>query len=182
MGSEFATSLFNGIIIIAGGIFTLLFSFTGILCAINALIKISIENRLFFQRICRLVGVIICVFGFLLPFRHVSFFGTILCWWWCSLLFQAVKEFQFYQGIAAIIVTLIFWINVTTHEKSLIQNVADSVIFVVLPSVFMLVILSRRGNLLGDQSGTANRQPVIPLESWFSKLGVFVRKVIPPTN
>lgn len=182
MGSQFATSLFNGLITIAGGIFTIVFSFTGILCAINALIKISIENRLFFQRICRLVGIIVLVFGFLLPFRHISLFGTILCCWWCSLLFQAVKEFQFYQGISAIVVSLIFWINVTTNEKSLIQNVADSVIFIVLPSVFMLVILSRRGNLLGDQTGTSNNQPVIPLESWFSKLGIFVRKVIPPTN
>ena len=156
--------------------------FSGILCAINALIKISIENRIFFQRICRLVGVVICVFGFLLPFRHISFFATLLCCWWCSLLFQAIKEFQFYQGISAIIISLIFWINVTTHEKSLIQNVADSVIFIVLPSVFMLVILSRKGNLLGDQTGTSNKQPVIPLESWFSSLGNFVRKAIPPTN
>ncbi|KAK8885329.1 hypothetical protein M9Y10_040775 [Tritrichomonas musculus] len=182
MGSNFATSLFNGIIMVAGGAFTVLFSITGILCAINALIKISIENRIFFQRICRLVGVVVCVFGFLLPFRNISLFGTLLCCWWCSLLFQAIKEFQFYQGIAAIVVSLIFWVNITTHEKSLIQNVADSVIFIVLPSVFMLVILSRTGNLLGDHTGSSNKQPVIPLESWFSKLGLFVRKVIPPTN
>ncbi|OHT07926.1 hypothetical protein TRFO_05041 [Tritrichomonas foetus] len=178
---NFATKLFNFIILVAGGSFTTIFAVAGILCSISALIAISIENRIFFQRLCRFVGIVICIFGFLLPFRHISLFATALCCWWALLLFQTIKQYQFYQGMAAIALSLIFWSNNARHENSLAQNVADFVLFVVLPSVFMLVCLSRTGNLLGD-TGSHSKQPVIPLEAWFAKLGNLVKTIIPPTN
>lgn len=181
MGAFF-TSLFNFVILFIGGIFTVAFIVTGILCSINALIALSIENRIFFQRLCRCVGIALCIFGFLLPFRQISFFATLLCCYWCALLFQAIKEFQFYQGLGAIITSIIFWSINAHHESSLSQNVADMVLFVVLPSVFMLVILSRKGNILGDHTGSNMKQPVIPLETWFAKLANLVKTLIPPTN
>ena len=178
---NFATKLFNFLILIFGGSFTTVFIAVGILCSISALISISVENRLVFQRLSRLVGVVVGVFGFLLPFRNISLLGTLLCCYWTVLLFQAIKKFQFYQGIGAIAASLIFWSVHSHYESSLAQIVADFVIFVVLPSVFMLVMLSRTGNLLG-QSDNGNKQPVIPLEAWFSKLANTVKTVIPPSN
>ena len=179
MKSKLAWTIFNIITVSLGSVLTIYLFLAGTICSIYGLIQFSAENRIFFKRLCRIVGVIVVIFGLLLPFRDISFVGTLLCFWWGSFLFHLIKKYEFYQGIGSIICNLIFWVYHLKHQQniSFLQNAGDIIIFVILPSVFVLVCLTPRNALLDLSEG-----PSIPLDRWISKLGNFISTITTPNN
>lgn len=171
--------LFDTVVKVAGGFTTSALAITSFFCTIAGLLAMANENRVAFKRTSRFMGVIIAIFGLLLPFRHVSIIATILSLWWTVLLFNAVKKYEFYQSMANIILSLSFWIyHSSKAHSSLMQTVGDFLVFLILPSIFIIVYLSRGYDRLSVQS----EGPVIPLKSLFKKLNELLNKIFPPSQ
>jgi hypothetical protein len=173
--------LLDFLVVLLGGTSLVVLLTSGIVCIVAALLVLASESRLLFQRISRGVGVIVLIFGLLLPFRDsVSRIGTLLCAYWTIVLFHAIPRAEFIQGISAVVLSLIFWTANAHHEDSLLQIVGDFTVFVILPSVPAVVYLSRGFDVLGEKPRTAG--PVIPLQKWLTKAATLLRKLIPPDS
>ncbi|KAH0785062.1 AAA family ATPase [Histomonas meleagridis] len=88
-----------------------------------------------------------------------------------------IGKYELYQGIASIVCNILFWMYNFSHQRrvSFMQNLGDLILFVFLPSVFVLVCLSRQSALLDITEGSS-----IPLDRWISKLGNFIKTVTAP--
>jgi hypothetical protein len=172
--------VFDGLVLVLGGIVFFTMIIIGLFCVIAALLGFAAENRLVFRRLSRTVGVLIAILGILLPFRKVSFIGTILCFEWTAVLFHAFPKFEFIQGIGALLVNIAFWIIQSRKIKSSWQIFGDVVVFLILPGTLTLVYLSRGFDLLGERPNSGG--PVIPLQKWLSKLGSFISRIIPASQ
>lgn len=172
---DFMLNLFDFICYVFGSLATILLFTTGIFCSIAALLHFSVYDRVLFKRVCRIVGIVLAVFGFLLPFRKISFFGTVLCMLWGFYLFDAYNKYKFYQGIGVLIANTIFWIAyVMKNMKSgLMQHFGDILVFIILPGVFTTVTLSKQNDSLENQNEIR-----IPLEAFLTKLGNVVQKAV----
>jgi hypothetical protein len=172
--------VFDNIVLLLGGAVFFLMTIIGLLCITAALLGFAAENRLFFRKLSRSVGVLVAVFGILLPFRDVSLLGTILCFQWTTVLFHAFPKFEFIQGIGALVLNIVFWSINSARAKFFWQIVLDILVFVILPGTFTLVYLSRGFDLLGEGPGSGG--PVIPLQKWLTRLGAFLSRIIPPVQ
>jgi hypothetical protein len=171
--------LLDFLVAILGGTGLLVLFTTGIMCSLAALLVLASESRLLFQRTSRAVGVLVLVFGLLLPFREsVSSLGTLLCAYWAVVLFHIIHKAEFIQGISAVVLSIVFWTINARNENSLLQIVGDMTVFVILPSVFTVVYLSRGFDLLGEKPRTGG--PVIPLQKWLMKARGLLGRLIPP--
>jgi hypothetical protein len=149
------------------------------MCSLSALLALASESRILYHRTSRCVGILVLVFGILLPFRGPVYkIGTPLCIGWALILFHAVKRAEFIQGVAAIVLNIIFWGVNARSEFSLLQICGDFTVFVILPAVFTIVYLSRGFDLLGEKPRTGG--PVIPLQKLIARSAAALATVIPP--
>jgi len=179
---ELLQPIYHFLVYLFGGAFTFAFFIVSLFCAISALLSLSNENRVFFVRICRGVGVGLSIFGFLLPFRGISFFATLLCVWWTSQLFSFVPAFDFIQAAVSTVLTIIFWTKrAFMNDSSFFEIAGDITVYVVLPIVFILVKLSRGSDQLTN-SRKSDSGPKIPLAAWLSFLAKTVSRLFPPQS
>lgn len=90
--------------------------------------------------------------------------------------------FQFYQALAAVILTLVFWIPHLWNSKPFfLATCGDLMVFVIIPIVFATVQFSRGSEqLIGREASKAG--PKIPTQSLLSKLASLARTIIPPSS
>jgi hypothetical protein len=182
--TNLARSVLDFAVCLLGGASAIILCVAGILCSLAALVALSTENRTGFQRVSRIVGIVVVVFGFLVSFRvtspghYLSWGAPLLSIYWAVVLFHVLPKGEFWQGMSAILLNIIFWACNSANERYLSQIVCDFTIFVILPSVFTLVYLSRGFSLLEDRPHTGG--PVIPLKKWLAKIAGLVSKLIPP--
>lgn len=176
------TTVIGGILLTVG--FTV-----SICCVLNALLVFSEEYRTYFVRCLRAIGILIAFTGLLLPFRQtVHPIATLIALWWCALFNDFIPYYELFQFIGLDIVSWVFWcyfLSVEENEELIfLLKMGDFTIFVVLPTVFGLVMLSKSTNTLDSdykssrKSNKMNNE--IPLRSFIGKLAATFRKLIPP--
>ena len=174
-----AFQILNFITTCAGTVLFVIMFVLSILCALRALLSLAEEYRVFFRRFARSIGVLIIIFGLLLPFRNISSFPLLLSLWWGSFLFEYVPRFQFVQGMSLIFLSWGYWIYfLTKYGKDLffMLKIGDFMVFTVIPTTLALVMLSRGTNVLeGKRSG-----PTFPLSTILNKAELFLKTLIPP--
>jgi hypothetical protein len=89
-------------------------------------------------------------------------------------LWHAIRKAEFIQGTLAIVSSIVFWSMNACREKSLLEICENVTIFVILPSAFTVVYLSRGFNLLGEKPRTGG--PVIPLQRLIVRSASFLQK------
>jgi hypothetical protein len=177
--SVFWKAFLDSAVLIVGGNALILLLIFGIMCSFAALLALASESRALYHRASRCVGVLVLVFGILLPFRGPVYrLGTALCVGWTVILFHAVPRAEFVQGVAAVVLNIIFWASNARSESSLVQVCGDFAVFVILSSVFTIVYLSRGFDLLGERPKTGG--PVIPLQKLIARSAALLGQVIPP--
>ena len=176
---SFFKPVLNFFVVIIGGSFTVTFCSVAVLLAVYALLDMSQEYHSVFQKTARIVGIIEVVFGLLLPFRDISFFGTILCIWWTLILFHSIPKFQVLQFAAIALCTIIFW-SVCSPETDFIffTTIGDWTVYVLIPIVFSLVDLSKTSDLSSMRTGNKLDDLKIPLDQWLKKLRNFANRII----
>lgn len=186
---EISFHIINIFTTVVGGFLLLVAFVISIFCVLNALLVFSDEYRTYFVNALRAIGILIAIFGLLLPFRQtVHPFATIIALWWCALFNDFIPYFELFQFIGLDVVSWVFWcyfLSVEENEELIfLLKIGDFAIFVVLPTVFGLVMLSKSTNTLdGDykSSRKSNKMNnVIPLRSLIGKLASWFRKLIPP--
>jgi hypothetical protein len=178
MGKVWKAALDSCIAILGWNVLVLLLLF-GVMCSLSGLLALASESRVLYHRASRFIGLLLFLFGILLPFRGPVYkLGTPLCIGWTLILFHAVRKGEFSQGITAIFLNLIFWTVNAYYEHSLVQILADYTVFLIIPSVFTLVYLSRGFDLLGENPNTGG--PVIPLQKLIAHAGALLVMLLPP--
>lgn len=166
-----------------GGVLTILLAVTSLLCSLPALLSISEENRFFFERALRTVGIVISLFGLLLPFRHISLIGTLICFGWTLLIYNLIPFFQIMQLVILSFASLVFWvIHIYHSNESALQNIPDFVIYVIVPFIFTFVNLSRGSESLSAKDRTNTPRANIPLRSYTAKCYSYLEQIFPQSK
>lgn len=172
----FIDSLINIVTGIFGGIFFTFICIASILCGVSGLLALSDENRVFFVRLSKIIGIVIAVFALLLPFRDVSFVATILAFWWTLQLFDCFKVFKLVQYVANIVASIVFWIRFYIKDQTslFLQVCGDISIFVIIPIVLKMVQLSGSTENLGGNNGNN-----LPIRKVLNKLSSWIKRTVP---
>lgn len=180
---DFFDHLLDFFTIVLGGGCVILLSISSILCSLSALLSISEENRFFFERTLKTVGILISFFGLLLPFRNITFFATLICFWWTSLIFNLIPLFQIIQFTIASALSVFYWFYyVISSDDIALQKITDIIIFVIFPFIFTLTNFSRGADSLSVKDKTSAPGPKIPLRSFNNKCIFFLNQLFPQTN
>ena len=184
-----AYQIINLFTTVIGGFWLAAAFIISIFCVLNALLIISDEYRNYFVISLRALGVLIAVFGLLLPFRQkVNPCATVIALYWAALFNDFIPSFQLLHFIGLDIVTWIYWCYFLSTEENeeliFLLKMGDFTVFVVLPTVFGLVMLAKSSNTLdGDYKSSrksSNIPNAIPLRSFIGKMASFFRNLIPP--
>ena len=170
---DFFTTLIGG-----GCIFIL--SIASVICSLTALVSISEENRFFFERTLKTVGIVISFFGLLLPFRNISFVGTLICFGWTLLIYNVIPNFQVIQFTVISVSSFIFWAqHIFFSKESALQNIPDFIIYVIIPFIFTLANLSRGSESLTSKDRTGATGSKISLRSFNGKCLSLLDQIFP---
>ena len=176
---SFFRPVLNFFVVLVGGSFTIAFCSVAVLLTVYALLDMSQEYHSIFQKTARIVGIIEIIFGLILPFRQISFFGTLLCVWWTLLLFHSIPKFEVIQFAVNALFTIIFWVTCSPDtEFVFFTTIGDWTVYVLLPIVFSLVDLSKTSDLSSMRSGNTLNDLRIPLDQWLKKLRNFANRVV----
>lgn len=162
-----------------GGAILIVILIVAFLMSLQALFDLLQENRIFFKRLSRFIGVLVVVFALFLPFRQMTFYPLFLAFWWLLILFDAIPFYVLIQGCVNAVLSFAYWTNyIARNEGSTFQVIGDFSIFVMVPIAFGAVNLSKDTEHLTGRSKSKNIGPLIPLGSWLHKLSTFVFKLI----
>lgn len=172
----FVDSLVNALTAAFGGAFFAIVAAAAVLCGLAGLLALADENRVFFVRLSRIVGIVVAAFGLLLPFRGVHFAATLLAMWWALQLFGAVPKLQIAQYAGCTVASLVFWIAFYRKEQTalFLQVCGDAAVFVLVPIVLRTVQLSKSNEVLGGGGSGA-----VPLRRALSRIAAWVKRVVP---
>ncbi|EAX99003.1 hypothetical protein TVAG_107910 [Trichomonas vaginalis G3] len=169
---EFMHPFLNVIVGFAGGITTVSLCVASYLISLYGMIELLEENRIFFKKFSKAVGVFVAVLGLALPLRGHPFYAFLLASWWCTLLFEKIPVFSLYQSLANGIISAIYWIpKCMDEDATLFQSFGDFTVFVLIPISFCLVLFSKDSEQLTARGNIKLSGPQIPLGSWLKKLG-----------
>ena len=159
-----------------GGSLFVVFAVAAVLCTLSALLALSDENRIAFKMLAKAASIALICFGIVLPLRSISFFGTVLAFFWASILAESIPNFRVYQVAAASVLSLLFWLVQLVHsEAPLPLNIGDFTIFVIIPVGMGLVQLSRGSETLSKQEAG----PKVPLHKFLSMLNGLLVSAFP---
>ena len=176
---SFMLPILNFCVSIVGGAFATIFVVAALLLSLHALLEIADSYRSLFLKFTRILGIIEVVSGIFLPFRDISFIGTLICIAWCIILFDSVPYYQVFQLAGIALITIIFWATRETDSDYIFFGViGDWTIFVLLPIVSQTVKLSRSVDLVINKTGNKLSDIRIPLDLWLRKLHNFIRRIM----
>jgi hypothetical protein len=171
-------AILDGLTFVFGGFLLSSFYVIGVFCGISALLAISDENRYAFRVLTRVFALFLIVLGLLLPVRSVSVLGTFLAIVLAALLQRpGVPTLPYFiGGIVAVALSLVFWIHQNAQSFDFpFLKFADLGIFVLLPTVFLLVKSAQGSQKLTQQKGL----PTIPLRLLLARLADWIAKIFP---
>ncbi|KAK8894525.1 hypothetical protein M9Y10_022959 [Tritrichomonas musculus] len=187
--NEISYRIINTVTEVIGGFFLTVAFIISVFCILNALLILADEYRVVFVRLMRGAGILIAIFGLLLPFRGtVNPIATIISLWWCALFNGFLSNFALLQFIGLDIASWAFWCyyltNVANEELIFLLKIGDFALFIVLPTVFGLILVSKNASSLdGDYKSVRQNQKMqyqIPLRSIIAKFASWFEKLIPP--
>lgn len=168
----------DAIVGLLGGGITIAFLISAVLLSIYGLLNVYSENRVFYHKVCKVIGIIIGTLALLLPFRLYGAYPILLAFWFVLQLWNIVPYYKPIQCIASTLLSIIYWIF-QSKDYSFFETCGDVVVFVIVPFIFTIVACSKTTSALLSGSTAKLDLHVIPLESWLNKLGNLVKSVIP---
>ncbi|OHS94536.1 hypothetical protein TRFO_39308 [Tritrichomonas foetus] len=179
MKENLAFMIIKFITSLIGGVFFTFISIISVLCTLNALLSLSDENRIVFKRFAHAIGIIVALFGILLPFRGINPVPTLLSLWWTAFFFEYYffTKFPQIQVFLLSVLSISFWVyymNTEGVELFFMLKIGDFMIFVIAPIVVGLVMIARGSNNLIDQT-----QPKFPLRAFLAKMAILFKSAFP---
>lgn len=189
MKTNLAFNILNFITNIVGETALVITLVLSLICTLKALLLLSEEYRVVFVRSMHACGIIIAIYGILLPFREtVHPIATILSLWWGVLFNDLLAYFKIIQFLVLDITSWIFWFYYYStpdgQESFFMLKIGDWLIFVLAPTLFGLVMLSKHSASLFDGGyksyGSRHKEYTLPLNAILTKLSTLLEKIIPP--
>ena len=168
----------DAIVGLLGGTVTIAFLVSAVLLSIYALLSVFSENRVFYHKVCKGIGVLIGSLALLLPFRQIGAYPMLLAFWFVVQLWSILPIYKTIQCVLCTVLSLIYWLF-QSNDLSFFEICGDFVVFVIVPFVFSVVQCSKTTSTLLGGSNEKLVGPILPLESWLNKLGSIIKSVVP---
>lgn len=176
---SFGQSVLDLLVFVSGGTLFIGLSITSILCGLAGLLTLSDENRPLFKVFSRTISGFMLFFGGMLLFRPVSILGFVLAVWWALIICEVSVAYRIVQFGFAIILSFIFWVRQIWYSREFfLVKIGDFSIFVIVPFVVVLVLLSRGSDRLGGVN-SESASVAIPLRKILGMLAECASMIFP---
>ena len=109
---------------------------------LKILLKFGSNHLHGFFFVSKLMGMFVGLFGLLLIGRNFPLTTVAIEIWVATIMYQTFPVMQLLQGFIALSISYCIWITEIFNERTFIEIISDSVIFLAIPTVFILAQLN----------------------------------------